>query len=101
MRAGVSAVIKTCRECREDTSEPIPVGLEPMVSCGGRVIYLCPPCLSDLGVVPLSQHPEGSLGRVLYAEPAPEPGDGEPAPEALAADRGAPALSCCRSGGVV
>ncbi|MEV8314700.1 hypothetical protein AB0Q95_11055 [Streptomyces sp. NPDC059900] len=68
MRAGVSAVIKTCRECREDTAEPIAVGLESTISCGGRVIYLCPPCRLDLKVVPLSQHPEGSHGRVLYEE---------------------------------
>ncbi|MEU6676705.1 hypothetical protein [Streptomyces sp. NPDC046925] len=71
MRAGVSAVIRTCRECREDTAEPIPVGLKPMVSRGGRVLYLCPPCRADLGVVPLSQHPEGTLGQVLYEESTP------------------------------
>ncbi|WP_409062046.1 hypothetical protein [Streptomyces sp. SYP-A7185] len=55
---------KICRECDEPTIEPIPVGLEPTLSCGGRVIYLCPPCLLDLGIVPLSQQPKGSLGYV-------------------------------------
>ncbi|MEV8321427.1 hypothetical protein AB0Q95_45535 [Streptomyces sp. NPDC059900] len=64
-------MIRTCRECLQDTAEAIPVGLEPTISCGGRVIYLCPPCRSGLGVVPLSQHPAGSLGRLLFEEGSP------------------------------
>lgn len=60
-----------CRECDEPTDEPIAVALEHTMSCGGRVVYLCPPCRLLLGLLPLEQHPEGSLGHALYEEPAP------------------------------
>ncbi|WP_282796623.1 hypothetical protein [Streptomyces sp. CC224B] len=59
-------MIRICRECDEETGEPIAVALEHTASCGGRVIYLCPPCRFVLGVVPLAEHPEGSDGRVRF-----------------------------------
>lgn len=65
---GRQAMIKVCRECDQDTDEPIPVALEHVASGGGRVVYLCPPCLSDLGIVPLYEHPAGTDGSVRYVE---------------------------------
>lgn len=62
---------RTCRECDEDTEEPIAVALEHVASTGGRVVYLCPLCRFALGAVPLSDHPKGSLGYVLYEAGAP------------------------------
>ncbi|TGB13292.1 hypothetical protein [Streptomyces sp. MZ04] len=62
---------KTCRECGEDTDEPIAVALEHVASTGGRVVYLCQLCRFVLGIVPLDQHPAGSDGRVRYEEEMP------------------------------
>ncbi|MET8683335.1 hypothetical protein ABZV77_03895 [Streptomyces sp. NPDC004732] len=65
-------MIKTCRECGEDTDEPIPVALEHVASTAGRLVYLCPVCTADLGILPLSQHPEGTGGHLVYLDsPAP------------------------------
>ncbi|MER5254383.1 hypothetical protein [Streptomyces sp. NPDC002855] len=57
---------KTCRECNEDTDEPVPVALEHVASGAGRVVYLCPLCRYALGLVPLDQHPRDSYGFPLY-----------------------------------
>lgn len=58
---------KTCRCCDQDTDEPVAVALEHTNSCGGRVVYLCPPCRALLGLLPLDQHPADSCGFPLYA----------------------------------
>ncbi|MEU6674738.1 hypothetical protein [Streptomyces sp. NPDC046925] len=55
-----------CRECDRDTADPVAVALEHAASAGGRVVYLCPPCRRLLGIMPLSEHPEGSHGFVRY-----------------------------------
>ncbi|MGB8939381.1 MAG: hypothetical protein WCD21_03935 [Streptomyces sp.] len=49
--------------CDEPTVEPIPVALEHVASAGGRVVHLC---RFTLGIMPLSEHPEGSGGRLRY-----------------------------------
>ncbi|GAA1925453.1 hypothetical protein GCM10009837_58490 [Streptomyces durmitorensis] len=62
---------KTCRECGEDTDEPVAVALEHVASLGGHVVYLCPVCRFALGLLPLDQHPEGSHGFPRYEVSAP------------------------------
>lgn len=62
---------RTCRECGEDTDEPIAVALEHTNSLGGHVVYLCPLCRFVLELLPLDQHPAGSLGFPLSEASAP------------------------------
>ncbi|WP_268257307.1 hypothetical protein [Streptomyces longispororuber] len=37
-------MIQICRECDQETCEPVPVALEHVANSGGRVLHLCLPC---------------------------------------------------------
>lgn len=61
-----------CRECGKPTDEPVAVALDHVASTGGHTIYVCPVCRYALGLVPLDQHPAGSLGFPRYEDCIPE-----------------------------
>ena len=63
-------MIQVCRECDDETSEAVAVGIEHAASVGGRIIYLCRVCRFVMRVMPLSGHPPDSLGYVRYEEEA-------------------------------
>ncbi|NEB76647.1 hypothetical protein G3I40_15660 [Streptomyces sp. SID14478] len=63
---------EVCRECGRETDEPVAVALEHVASLGGHVAHVCPVCRFALGLVPLDQHPAGSLGFPRYEPGIPQ-----------------------------
>lgn len=63
---------ETCRECGKETDAPVAVALEHVASTGGHVVLLCPLCRFALGLIPLADHPAGSLGFPRYEDGVPE-----------------------------